>query len=82
MLRWHRMLGPRVWLAWGRWWAVQFWPSLYFSLGVHVDPRRPIIDLHLGWLIVSVGNEAHITGQSDRHRQSCRGFLFADDPVL
>lgn len=71
-----------VWLWWGKWWAVQFWPGPYISFGLHLDPRRPLLDLHLVWLIVAIGPEAHITGQRDRHRQSCRGFLFSDSPLL
>lgn len=71
-----------VWLWWGTGFAVQFWPGPYLSLGFHFDPRRPLLDLHLGWLIVALGPEAHITGQADRHRQSCRGFLWADSPHL
>lgn len=80
-MRFHRPF-RRVWICWGRGWAVQFWPEPYFSLGFHVDPRRPILDLHFGWLIVAVGRSAHITELRDRHRHTCRGFLFADDPNL
>lgn len=71
-----------VWLWWGCGWAVQFWPEPYLSLGIHIDPRRPIIDLHLGWLIVALGRAAHITELRDRHRHTCRGFCRADDPYL
>lgn len=71
-----------VWLWWGRGWAVQFWPGPYLSIGFHFDARRPVFDLHLGWLIIAVGSEAAITGQADRHRHSCRGFLFSDSPHL
>ena len=61
---------------------MQFQPGPYISVGLHIDVRRPVLDLHLGWLIVAVGPEAAITGQADRHRHSCRGFLFADSPHL
>lgn len=73
---------PRVLIAWGRGWAAQLYLYPCFSFGFHLDLRRPLLDLHLGVLTFSVGPEAHITGQRDRHRQSCRGFLFATDPVL
>lgn len=78
----QRRLFRRVWLAWGKRWAVQFWPEPYFSLGFHVDPRRPILDIHVGWVIVALGARPVITCDRDRHRHSCRGFMFADDPIL
>jgi hypothetical protein len=49
------------------WWP---WWVLLFSL------------LPLGVFTLAIGPASHITGQQDRHRQCCRGFLFADDPVL
>jgi hypothetical protein len=61
---------------------VQLYAGPYASLGVHVDLGRPLLDLHLGWLIVALGPAAHITGQLDRHRHTCRGFLFSDSPWL
>jgi hypothetical protein len=38
--------------------------------------------LPTGVLTLALGPDAHITSQADRHRHSCRGFLFADDPHL
>lgn len=75
-------LHSKVWLAWGARWAFQVYRAPYVSLGFHLDFRRPVLDVHVGWAILSLGSEAHITGQVDRHRQSCRGFLFADSPYL
>jgi hypothetical protein len=72
----------RVWLAWGKYWAAQAYWYPCVSFGVHVDPRHPLIDLHFLVFTLSLGPAAHITGQADRHRQSCRGFLFPTDPVL
>ena len=80
-MSWHR-LHRKVWIAWGPWWAAQLYWAPYLSFGIHLEPRRPLLDLHLLWLILSFGPDAHITGQRDRHRHSCRVFLFADDPVL
>jgi len=76
-MRTHR----KVWLWGGPWWSVQLYIGRYVSLGVHVDFARPYVDLHLGWLIVSIGREPYRTEQVDRHRHSCRGFGF-DEPVL
>jgi len=89
---------------------VQYYRAPCASFGVHLDPRHPLLDIHLtpaailllplvvcsvlpwwalvfgllptGVLTIAIGPESHITGQQDRHRQCCRGFLFADDPVL
>lgn len=76
-MRTHR----KVWLWGGPWWAVQLYVGRYVSLGVHVDFARPYVDLHLGWLIVSIGREPYRTNRVDQHRHSCRGFGF-DEPVL
>ena len=75
-MRIHR----KVWIWWGQYWAVQIYLNWYFSLGVHVDLRRPYADFHIGMLIVSVGDNPAITNHADTHRGSCRGF-FAE-PVL
>lgn len=72
----------RVWVVWGRWWAVQVYWYPCASLGIHLDLGRPLVDLHLLIVTVALGTAAHITAQRDRHRHTCRGFLFADDPVL
>ena len=72
----------RVWVAWGRGWAVQAYWYPCVSLGLHVDLGRPLVDVHLGIVTIALGPAAHITGQRDRHTHTCRGFLFADDPVL
>lgn len=77
-MRVHR----KVWLWWGTGWAVQLYRAPYISLGIHVDFRRPYVDLHVGWFIFSVGNRPISTDERDRKRHTCRGFLFADDPVL
>lgn len=72
----------RVWLAWGSGWAVQAYWYPCVSLGVHVDLARLLIDVHVLVFTIAIGRAAHITGQQDRHAHSCRGFLFANDPVL
>lgn len=79
-MRIHKPFG-RVYLVWGRWWAVQLYLYECLSLGFHIDPRRPLLDLHLGPVTVALGRCAHCTDMKDMHRHSCRGFLRADDPA-
>ena len=76
-MRLHR----KVWLWWGRWWALQVQMQNYFSIGLHLDFSRPYADLHFGWMILSIGRNPVMTHLRDRHRGSCRGMLFTD-PVL
>lgn len=51
---------PRVIIAWGKYWAAQVYLYPSASVGFHVDPRRPVLDLHLhrqscrGLLLASV----------------------------
>lgn len=74
---------PRVWIAWGPWCAAQaYWYLWAVSCGIHVDLRRPLLDIHFLWFTLSFGRNAHITAQRDRQRHTCRGYLFATDPVL
>ena len=73
---------PRVWIAWGKRWAFQAYWYPCVSLGIHIDPRRPLVDVHFLVFILAVGKRPVITSELDRHRHTCRGFLFSDDPVL
>lgn len=77
-MRLHR----KIWLWWGRWWAVQFYWHASLSLGAHVDFTQPYLDLHVLWATLSIGNNPVMTNLKDRHRGACRGFLFPDTPVL
>lgn len=77
-MRRHR----KVWLWWGRWWAVQFYAAPYLSVGIHFDFAMPYMDVHFLWLIASIGRNPVVTNEEDRHKGSCRGFLFRDDPLL
>lgn len=74
-------LHKKVWMWYGRWWAVQLQRGAYFSLGIHVDWARPYIDFHFWQFIVSVGNNPVLTYYRDKHRGSCRGFL-TETPIL
>jgi hypothetical protein len=71
----------KVWLWHGDWWAVQLYANKYVSVGLHIDFARPYVDLHLAWIIASIGSRPVITNAVDRLRHTCRGFLF-DGPVL
>jgi hypothetical protein len=70
-MRLHR----KVWLWYGRWWAVQLYLNSYVSLGLHVDFRKPYLDIHALWFIVSVGNNPVFGWPEDQQRGSCRGML-------
>lgn len=78
MPRIHR----KVWLYWGRWWAVQVQWQPTISVGVRVEYDRPLLDLYFGPLTVAVGNHPVLTRESSRTADSCRGFLFADQEIL
>lgn len=69
-------------LAWGKWWAAQLylWPQL--SLGLRVEPSRPMVDLYLGPLTLSLGRHPVLTDERTRRADSCRGFLFSDEEHL
>lgn len=76
-MRVHR----KVWLWWGRWWAVQFtrqWDE--YSCGVRLNVRRPLLDFYLGPLTLAFGRHAVYTDPRTRTWDSCRGMLFLDDP--
>jgi len=47
-MRWHIKAGKYWLFQWG-------WP-VGFSLGIHVDYRLSYIDLHLGWVLLTLGN--------------------------
>lgn len=72
----------KVWLLWGNWWAIQLYVGRYFSLGIHLDFRKPYFDLHFGWFTFSVGNDPIHTPQAEWKQQRCRGFITQDEPVF
>jgi hypothetical protein len=76
-MRIHR----KVWLWWGKHWAVQL-TLLHdgeVSLGVRLNYLRPLLDLYFGPLTVALGRHAVYTDPRTRHWDSCRGMLFPDD---
>ena len=66
----------KVWLWWNAWLALQFVSNEWFSFGVHMEPSRPLLDLFLGPLTVSVGHHPILTDERWKHRHSGRGFLY------
>lgn len=74
-------LHGKVWLWFGRWWAAQLQLGDYFSLGVHLDWRRPYLDLHFAWFIVSIGDNPVMTHYRDKYRGSSRGMR-TKTPIL
>lgn len=76
-------LNKRTYLAWGRWWAVQLVIGEVGGFGIRPVLTRPLLDLYLGPLTVSVGNNPIWTDRATYgHRVSCRGFLVLDEPVF
>lgn len=48
-MRWRQIKHSKYWMIqWGR--------PIFFSLGVHIDPRIPYIDIHLIFIIITIGN--------------------------
>jgi len=71
----------KVWIWWSKWWAIQyahFWNE--FPVGIRPNWQRPMLDLYIGPLTVSIGKHAVYTDPRTRHWDSCRGLLFHDDP--
>jgi hypothetical protein len=78
-MRSHR-LHRKVYLWWGRWWAVQVVTMFEVALGVAFHWRRPMLDIYLGPLTIALGRNAVLTDQHDRLRGRCRGFIIAGGP--
>lgn len=70
----------KVFLWWGKWWAIQWVNMLEISLGVAFHWRRPMLDIYLGPLTIALGRNAVLTEQHDRLRGRCRGFIIAGSP--
>ncbi len=69
----------KVWLWWGRWWAAQLIWLPELSLGIRVEPRRPLVDLFLGPLTLALGDHPVLSDPRTQHRHMGRGFLYWDD---
>lgn len=77
-LRLHR----KVWLGWCPWAAVQVVMMPEYSLGVRVEPCRPLVDLFLGPVTIAFGRHPVLTDPRTSQRHSCRGFLLWDQVVF
>lgn len=75
-------LHRKVWLAWGRWWAVQVVWMPEFSFGVRLEPRRPLLDLFLGVATIALGNHPVRSDSRERYRHAFRGFLSESEAIL
>lgn len=78
-MRVHR----KVWIWWGRGWAVQFmavWDEV--SLGVRINWGQPVIDLYIGPVTIAFGAKPQITNPIFAECNSCRGFFVTDKPVF
>ena len=75
----HR-LHRKVWIWVGRWWAAQLiWIPWEFGLGVWIELRRPLVDLHLLWFTVAIGRHPALTDERWKRRHSGRGFFYRGD---
>lgn len=72
-----------VYLVWWRCVALQFVTTEWLSLGIHVDVGEVWrLNLFLGPLTIAIGQDPVSTHPDQAKRQSCRGFLIAERPVL
>lgn len=76
-----RRIHRKVWLAWGRWWAVQVYLFPQFSLGVRFE-TRPLLDIYVGPVTLALGRHPLVTDQYARFADSCRGFVFDEGEAL
>ena len=77
-MRTHR----KVWVWWGRYWAVQLiWLPWEFGLGIWMEPRRPLLDIHLLWFTIAIGERPALTAEWQNSIHSGRGFFTGDYPT-
>lgn len=77
-----RRLHPKIWLAWGRWWAFQIQMPVTLALGVRVELARPMLDVYVGPGTLALGRHPLLTSEFVRHADSCRGFVFSEEEIL
>lgn len=73
----------RQWIKFGSWWAIQYDGNRPIALGFHVELRRmparpnmtygPYIDIHVPYLIISIGRHPIYTYPDDMIRTYSRG---------
>lgn len=73
-----KRLHKKVWIGWVRWIAFQYIHQFEFSLGLRIEPRRPLIDLFLGPLTIAIGYHPILTDPRMNQFHSGRGFVNAD----
>lgn len=75
----RKRLHSKIWLAWGRWWAIQIVFAFELALGIAFHWRRPMLDIYLGPVTIAFGRNAVLTNQHERLRGRCRGFVFVGE---
>ena len=78
----HLRLHRKVFIWYGRWWAIQFvrmWDE--FGFGIRPIFRRKLLDIYLGPITIAFGKHPVLTDPRTRQRDCCRGFVFEDDEV-
>jgi hypothetical protein len=49
----------------GKYWMLQWGEPIFFSLGIHIDPRKKYIDFHIIYFIFTIGDpKAYIEYES------------------
>lgn len=74
----YERLHRKVFLWWTDYFAVQFVAVPEFSIGIHLEPARPLLDIFIGPLTIAFGKHPALTDPRTRERHSCRGFLIGD----
>lgn len=74
-------LHSKVTLWYGRLWAVQHIRQLpEWSLGVHIEWQRPLVDVFVGGWTFALGAHPLLTDPRTANRHACRGFLMGEYP--
>lgn len=70
----------KVWLWWNRWCAIQITPQEWCQIGMHAEINRPLLDIFLPAITISLGRHPIITDDRYKHLHSCRGFIIGKYP--
>lgn len=73
-----RWIHKKVWIAWNNWLAIQYVGQFEFSLGLRIEPKRPLLDVFLGPVTLSIGYHPVLTDPRMNQYHSGRGFICSD----